>query len=243
MANPAFYYDSVFSSGTLTASSTAAGDFNVANIRDWRPYTWWKATAVPATITRDLGSPRAADYMIVYGDAATYEARGSTDNFAASDVLLGTLTLTELSLGLVRFNSASYRYWRLRQTGTVSAVAIVAIGAALNMPVGLMSGDFTGRKAEGRYNRSMKGLPLGRVLDFEEFSESLSFRNVTWAWHRSNWVPAWESHLGRDPFVFAWDPANYASEIYLVCAKDSFSFPQRPGGFGDLNVEVSGVFL
>lgn len=243
MAFPAFYYENRLDDGTPAASTTAAGDFNVLNLRDWRPYTWWKPTAVPATVTVDCGSAKAADYMVVYGGAATYEVRGSTDNFAASNVLVATLTLSELSLGLVRFNSISFRYWRVRQTGTVAPVAIASIGVALNMPVGLMSGDFLGRKIEGRYSRSMKGLPLGRVIDFEEFSESLAFRNLTWAWARSTWEPAWDAHLGLDPYVFAWDPENYPTELFLVCTRDKFSFKQRPGGQGDLEFEVTGVFL
>jgi len=243
MANPAFYYDNRLDDGTPAASTTAAGDFNVLNLRDWRPYSWWKPTAMPATVTVDCGSAKASDYMLLYAEAGSYECRGSTDNFSASDVLLGTLVLTETTLALLRFNSASYRWWRLRMTGSVRSVAICSIGAALNMPVGLMSGDFRGRKTEGRYASSMKGLPLGRLVDFESFSETLRFRYVDWSWERNTWEPAWDAHLAFDPFVFAWDPANYPNDLLLVGHVGGFDYPQTPGGRGDLSLALTGVFL
>lgn len=56
MSKPKFLYDSRFDDATPVASSTAAGDFNVLNLRDWRPYTWWKPSAMPATVTVDRGT-------------------------------------------------------------------------------------------------------------------------------------------------------------------------------------------
>src|SRR3954464_7747325 len=99
MASPKFLYDNRFNDAVPVASTTAAGDFNVLNLLDFRPYTWWKPTALPATVTIDSGSAKAADFAMIYGhdlftQGATLEIRKSTDNFAANDVLVATKTPT-----------------------------------------------------------------------------------------------------------------------------------------------------
>lgn len=239
---PKIFYESRFADAAPVASTTASG-YSVLNVRDWRPYTWWKATVLPATITVDCGVARAADYLLVYGEAATYEVRGSTDNFAASDVPLGSVTLTALGFGLVLFASVSYRYWRLRQTGSgTPAVAIAAPGAALEFPRRMASGfDPIGRSVEGQSNRSERGHPLGSVIDFEEWSGSLSFKNLSQSWVRGTFVPAWKTHLRGSPFLFAWDPVDHASELYLVKAGPGYKTPHGVGQYCDLQFDVKGV--
>lgn len=241
MSNPKLFYHNVLD-GALTASTTASG-YNVNNLRDWRPYTWWKATALPATITRDYGSAVAADYALVYGEAATYEIRGSTDNFGASDVLVGTITLTATGLGLVTFASVSYRYWRVRQTGSgTPAVAIAAIGAALEMPVPLDSGfDPIGRKVMGQVNRSSDGHPLGRVIDFEQWEAKIKFSWCAWSFARNTFLPAWSAHLRSKPFGFCWDPAAYPGEVRLVTMGESLTMPHVPGSYCDIEFDVQAV--
>jgi len=97
-AKPKFLYDNRLNDGTPVASTTATGNYNVLNLLDFRPFTWWKPTSLPATVDVDSGVARAADYALIYGhdlhDAqVAVEVRGSTDNFAASDVLLATSNL------------------------------------------------------------------------------------------------------------------------------------------------------
>lgn len=248
MALPALYYDNRLADAALAASSTASG-FAAANVADWRPYTWWKPTALPATLTVDCGSAKAADYALVYGHTlfstgCTVEVRGSTDNFASSNVLVASFTPTSDDPFLITFGSVSYRYWRLRITGaaTMPALAIAAIGAALQLPVGLQEQfDPIGRKVDGQSNRNANGQPLGRVIDFEEWRENLRLQKVSWAWIRSTWLPAWRAHLRSSPFVFAWDPGSYASELRLVTAGEQFTTPHMAGSRADLTVELKGV--
>ena len=114
MANPKIFYANLLTAA-MVASTTASG-YAVANLVDWRSYTRWKPTAAPATLTMDCGSAQAADYGFVYAEAGTYQVRASTDNFSASDVLLGTITLTATGPGLVVFASVSYRYYRITST-------------------------------------------------------------------------------------------------------------------------------
>lgn len=244
---PLILYDNRFNDATPVASSTAAGNFNVLNLRDWRAYTWWKPSAMPATVTVDCGSAKAADYCGVYGhdlgtQGATLEVRASTDNFGASDVLVATKTPTNDKPFLLTWASVSYRYWRVKVTGaTAPSLAIAAVGAALQLPRRLTRGfDPLGRTLKGQANRSEQGHPLGKVLEFEEWAESVKLRNMTWSWLRTAWKAAWEAHLRGSPHVFAWDPTDHADELYLVSIKGQYRTPHQAGEFADLEYDVVG---
>ena len=240
MANPKIFYANLLTAA-MTASTTATG-YAVANLVDWRSYTRWKPTAAPATLTMDCGSAQAADYGFVYAEAGTYQVRGSTDNFSASDVLLGTITLTATGPGLVVFASVSYRYYRITSTTGTPEVGIAAIGAALEMPVPLDAGfDPVGRRVMGQINRSVGGHSLGRVIDYEEWSEKLKFSWCTWSFYRNTFLTAWIGHLRSKPFGFCWDPASYPGEVRLVTAGDSLDIPHQPGSYCDIGFEVKAV--
>lgn len=96
---PKIMHDNRLDDATPVASLTDADpQFDVLNLRDWRPYTFWKPASLPATVTVDSGVLRAADYALIYGHdlhtaQAAVQLRGSTDNFAASDVPLRSSNL------------------------------------------------------------------------------------------------------------------------------------------------------
>lgn len=245
---PLVLYDNRFADAMPAASGTASGDYAVANLTDWRPYTWWQADVLPATVTVDCGAAQAADYCAVYGhdlgtQGATLEVRYSSDNFAADDNLAATITPSDDKPFILTFSSQSARYWRARITGSAPpSLAIVAIGARLELPRRLRTGfDPTARSPQGKFNRSMKGHPLGSVVDYEEWSERIRLRNVTWDWIRNTWQPAWNAHLGTLPWLFAWDPVDHASELYLVGSVRGYKSPIAKGTFADLEVMISGV--
>lgn len=433
MGKPVFLYDNRLAA-TVAASTTATG-YAAANVIDWRPYTWWKPTALPATLTQDCGAAAAADYALVYGhDLATHgcaiDIRGSTDNFVASNVLLDTHNAADSGAILRLFGSASYRYWRLRirprnallfseqfdnaawtkggasisanattapdgattadklvedtstgshtvlvnnfpviantthtfsayvkaaervsgridvsnggntsgfrayfnltdgtvslgtayGTGTYSgasiqdvgdgwyrvsvtgvvdssstttdlfllldnntdgssvsytgdgasgfyvwgaqfeesssastyfatgsahtmpSLAIAAIGAKLEPTTWLLQGfDPIGRTVESSTNRNANGQPLGRVIDYERWQQTITLQSVSWSWLRNTFEPAWESHLRSSPFGFCWEPDSYAAEVRLVVAGDKVDTPHRSGLLADLSIELSGV--
>lgn len=248
MAKPKFLYDQRFNDATPAASSTATGDYNVLNLRDFRPYTWWKPAAMPATVTVDCGSARSADYALIYGHdlgtkGATAEIRGSTDNFSASDVLVATSTPTIDDPVLLTFTPASFRYWRLRLTGaSAPSIAIAAIGAALEAPV-YLEDSFSpiDRKVKGQTNRNENGHPLGRIVYFEEWSGRILLRNVTWSWARNTFMPAWKSSLRGVPFGFVWESALFPGDVRLVQAGMDLNIPHRAGSLCDVEIELEGV--
>ena len=46
MSNPIIFYDNIFTIATPTATTTDADSaFDVANINDYRTYTYWKSTS------------------------------------------------------------------------------------------------------------------------------------------------------------------------------------------------------
>ncbi len=244
---PKILHDNRLDDGTPVASTTAAG-FSVLNLRDFRPYTWWKPTALPATVTVDCGSAKSVDYWSVYGhdlftQGSTIELRGSTDNFSASDVLLDTVTPSNNKAFARYINSASYRYWRLRVTGpTPPSLAIAVLGQVLDVPMYLQDGfDPIGRKVIGISNRSMDGHPLGRTIKYEQWEEQLKFQLISWSWLRDSFAVAWTAHLRDDPWLFVWDPTGHPFEIFLVMVKDQFKSPHKIGSLCDLTLDVVAV--
>ena len=253
MGFPKLLFDNRFVDAVPVASTTATGNYAAANVADMRPYTWWKPTALPATVTVDCLSAKSANYALIYGhdlftQGATLEVRGSTDNFAASNVLVATLTPTSNNPFLLEFGGVSYRYWRIKITGTtMPSIAIAMIGAAFVMPKYLTSGFdplsrlLISQGGSGSMNSNENGQALGKIIDFEQFTQTLQFDNVAWSWLRSTWQAAWRSNLRGSPFIFSWDSVNYPSEIYLVNAGDHYSTPHQQGGLTTLTFDVSGV--
>lgn len=208
---PRIFYDNRLADATPIASTTATGDYYANNLTDFRPYTWWKPTALPATVTVDCGSARSADSCFVYGhdlytQSATFEVRGSTDNFSSSNVLVSTVTPTSNDAFVLTFASVSYRYWRVRLTGTtMPSLAIVAIGARFE-PSGTVNLDFDplGRTLLGQSNLNDNGQPLGKVIDYAEWKGRITWRRMTWAQLRSTFMPAYNAHLRAKPFGWQW---------------------------------------
>lgn len=247
MGVPRFYYDNRLNDGTPAASTTASG-YDVLNLRDFRTGSFWKPTALPATVTVDCGSALAASSFAVWGhdlftQGATIEVRGSTDNFSSSNVLVSTYTPTS-DLPFIRtWASVSYRYWRIRITGsTMPSLAITVIGSPLEMPVYLEDGfDPLTRDPSGVTNRSVSGNPLGRTIEFEEWAQTLEFKLVTWDWLRSTWEDEWDDWIRDNAFIFAWDYDNYPDEIRLAVVRDKFTSPHHPGKYADLMLDVVGI--
>lgn len=243
---PLILHDNRFEDAALSGTAGAAGTA-LANVRDWRPYTWWKPASLPAEFHVDCGSAKAADYLAVYGhtlgsSGATISVWADTSPALGSAVMIASVTPTNDLPILLRWASVSYRAWQIRVTGsTLPSMAIVAVGTALELPRRLAQGfDPMGRKVRGETNRSEAGHPLGRNVQFEEWAGSISVR-TTWSWLRASWQPAWAAHLRDMPFLFAWDPTDHSAETRLVVAADDYRAPTEAGEFARLTLDVTGV--
>jgi hypothetical protein len=249
MTAPLALYENRLRDAVPVASTTAAG-YDVLNLRDMRDFTWWKATALPATVTVDCGSAKDANYLAIYAHelgskGCTVEVRKSTDNFGANDVLVDTHAPTDDKPILRLFTLASSRYWRIRiLNGTVPAIAIALLGVRLEFPVsGLQSRfDPLGNAPKAQYNRSIAGRGLGKVLNFREWKADLTFELVSWTWVRDSWKVAAEAWLDSEPWLFSWNPDSYPKETYhVVITEAGWRAPHRAGAFADLSVPVIGL--
>ena len=101
---------------STSEASSALGPENVAH--EFKTKVWRTGTSTAdESITFDLGSAQAATSVILLAHTLTasdtdIQLRASTDNFAADDDLIATLTHAD-DVITATFNSASYRYWRI----------------------------------------------------------------------------------------------------------------------------------
>lgn len=242
---PLLLHDSRLADAGFIDTDTMDG-YDVKNLLDFRPYTWWRPRYMPQNIFID--SNGSADYWLVYGhdlftQGATIELRGSNDLFITEDVLIDSITPTDDEPFLRTFNTVTYNFWRIRLTGSgFPAIAIIAFGNKLEFPRRLINGfDPVGKKSQGQINRSVKGHPLGTVIDYELWKQPIKLRNIDINWLRNNWLPAYDSHLKSVPSVFAWDPVEHASELYLVNPVSEFDSPHIGGQFCTLSFDLEGV--
>ena len=105
----------------------------------------------------------------------------------------------------------------------------------------LLQQGLIGRTPRGVSNKSVKGWPLGRVVEYEEFKEPLTFQFVTWTWVREMWLPVWREHLKDSPFVLTWEKTTYQNELHLVEATAGFETPHRSGQWATLSLSVQGL--
>lgn len=248
-ALPAFLYDNRLNDGTPVASTTEE-DFDVLNLADLRPYSFWKPTTLPATITVDCGEAVAADFAAIYRhDLGTcgcvVEIRGSADNFASSDDLLIRRSPSADEPLLLPFASSEYRYWRITIDSfghEPPTLAIALIGEALRLPRRQVLGfDPVARSARTMTNQSAGGYPLGKVTAFEEWRQKVALDVVQWDWLRDTWLPAWREHLRDEPFLYAWDSTDHPTELYLVTSSGEFAAPTLGGDKCSFEVEISGA--
>lgn len=253
MGYPKLLFDNRFSDAAPVASDTAAGNYAAANVNDARSYTWWKGLAMPCYLRVHNAALKPVDYALILGhdmftQGATLEVRGSTDNFVTSNVLIATVTPTSNDPFLVEFAAATYLDLEFNFTGpTNPSIAMALLGSAFVMPKFISSGfDPIGRSVIGQANANEEGNPLGKIINFEARQQSLQFANVTYAWLRATWLPAWNSYLRASPFILAWDSVNYPAELAYLTMDDGsgnagFSSPHKPGGLVDLSFNVYGA--
>lgn len=85
---PVILYDNRYNDGTPTATDSASG-FSILNIKDMRPYTFWKgASAGVKYLTINCGSAKSADLLGIIGHnlgtiGSNVVLQSSSDNFAA----------------------------------------------------------------------------------------------------------------------------------------------------------------
>ena len=79
------------------------------------------------------------------------------------------------------------------------------------------------------------------MIEYTQQKRTVTMRMVTPAWIRNTWLPAWRAHLRSAPFGFAWNVTDDPTNVVLCVAGDGFNTPHYPGGYADLEVELTNV--
>lgn len=123
-----FYTNLIDASGVAFSETSEQTNLPSSNVADEQISKVWRTgTSVAAEyVTVDLGSAQSATSAIIHNHTLSASdssilVRGSTDNFAASNVLVGTFTYSTGTM-TVTFGSASYRYWRILFTKASAGV-------------------------------------------------------------------------------------------------------------------------
>jgi len=115
---PTILWNNIFTRGTLSASSEAAG-YPKENAVSEATYNAWQPTTLPATLTIDKGAAVSVDSSaIVAHDCGTkgltVQLQSSTDNTTWTS--RSTVSPSDDTTILTLFTSVSARYWRMRFT-------------------------------------------------------------------------------------------------------------------------------
>ena len=250
-----FFYDTMLGStgSSLTATSTASGDYSVAYIYNMLEVNSWKAanTTTPMYLTYDAGAgnTKTADYFVMIGHNAfssgwAVTLQYSTDNFAADvNDAFTAYTPTSDGVTLKEFTSpAAKRYWRLKITGAPSAAPYMAVciwGNKTELDYATASFDPYEQDVKAQVNLSHGGYVTGIHTQYTERGLNLRFDDADSTLY--NKVAAWWNTSGIKNFFVAWDTANNPTDVYLLRPDLRFSNPLKNGGlYRDISIQLKG---
>lgn len=234
MANPIILYDSRFNDGTPSATDTESG-YDVLNIKDLRPYTFWKAAnAGTKYITIDCSSVKSVDALGIISHNlktanASVSVESSNDNFVANITeRLASFTPSSDKAFLKLFTSASDRYWRIKIVTAlvVPYLGVALLGQRLTFP---FSTDTPYRpfpeSIKRQSSRGKTGHILGVVNEYYPLKFNSSFSNFERAWVFGDYLTFWKDHGKKGkPFFWAWDLDTFPNDVFFVAVEDDAQF-------------------
>jgi hypothetical protein len=230
-------------SGTVTASTTAAGFF-ASGPDNSLTYETWKPTAIPATWENDLGSAVLVNYCCIA--AHTLGTNGCTitiqywDGSAWVDRTPATLIADNMPIFCI-FAGTTAQRWRVNITAGAGnpSIGVIKFGAALQMQQPFYGGHTPLALAVQvilRSNQSETGENLGRTKQRVMFGTSFSWQHLKADWVRTNWPP-FQRAMAADAFFIAWRPIDY-SEVGF-CQVDQIPAPSNMGVKDYMSVDMS----
>ena len=237
---------------TLTASSTATGDYNVSYLYNWLEINSWKAanTTVPMYIIYDagVGNTASPNYLIILGHnlktiGATITLQYSTDNFV-SDVndAFTAFAPTADTVILKEFTAIAKRYWRLKITGTLSAAPYMTLcvsGSKIELDYATASFDPYHQEVKANTGLSNGGYVTGIHTQYIERKLDLKFNDADEILYGKikSW---WDAHGLKNLFI-AWETTNNPNDVYLMRPDEKFSNPfGSTGFFRDISLSFTG---
>lgn len=204
--------------GTMTASTTAAGYF-AAGPNGSMTYERWKPTTIAAQLTITFGAAQS----ITCAAIAAHTLAGSTvalqywTGAAWATVVAGTV-IPDNSPIMWIFPARSATQFRINISASPGfpEVGVFKIGTPLQMPMSIYSGHAPieyGRKTALRSNRSDTGEYLGRTKQRSALTTDFSWDYLPRAWVDANWEPM-QIAMESEPFFIAWRPSDSQSVGY-----------------------------
>lgn len=249
-----FFYDTMLGSAgsTLTAASTATGDYSAAYLYNMLETNMWLSAdaASPQCVTYDAGAGnvKTADYMAVMGHnlksaGATIKLQYSDDGFVTNigDAFAAFTPVTD-GAALKEFTSpGAYRHWRLVITGAaVPPYMTIAIwGCATELDYATASFDPYCVDVKANVNLSYSGCVTGIHTRYAERALSLTFSDADAELYAK--IKAWWDTSGLRSFFVAWDTVNSPSDVWLMRPEARFASPLKLGGaYRDVTVQLKG---
>ena len=232
MQTPIILYDNRLTDGTLTATDTATG-YDVLNIVDNRPYTFWKAASSGTKyITVDCGSTKSADCLAIIGHnfktaAAIVSIESSPDNTVWTERLSDFTPISDKAF-MKTFISSSARYWRIKiiTTSIAAQIGVAVLGTKMQFeyPPETPYNPYT--ETPAAYVERSKN---GHILGVSTYNPVLEFRAlfsfITRTWLNTYFIPFWQNHARLfKPFFFAWDLDTYPEDVFFVSIDNNMTF-------------------
>lgn len=224
-----------------------------------RPDTaeYWEPTALPATITINLGTSRDVDYVGIAGHTigssgcAVLPATSTGSVAGSQSEEVWTAVGSEIAPGddsplLFLDTSRVASKVRLTITGgsTMPRIPVIYAGQILAMERMIYGGHSPmnlSRETVLQRNLSRGGQFLGQSFQRHGQSGAAMWKNISPDWYRTYFDPFVESARSY-PFFFAWRPLDYPLEVaYAWCPQDIK--PQNMGlrDFMQVSISMHGI--
>lgn len=223
---PRIAWDSLLGLATLTSSAPSAPGGGVANLRDGRPWSYWRPQGGgPVSFQAEFPTPSAVSAWAVAGHDALGVVTLETWNGAAW-VLHSQATA--LGDGAVLYGlGPTVLTTRIRWTApTLTSLAIAWVGVDLVLPGGIASGwtdPVLALRPTLSQEISRGGIWLGNAVESWRARLTLTVTNVEIAWARAYWLP-FLRRCATQPFFLHWNPVDAPASACLCTAAE----------FGDL---------
>lgn len=230
-------YDNLFTTTgvTVTASSEVV-NFEKENAIDWKPYDWWKQSALGTDwIRASFVSAKSADYMAISGHNL-HEVGGSvrlqyaTDGGTVWSYATTAVAPTTGKTIFVDFTSVSAADWRIEVITTTgqSLIGVASIGSMMELERGMEIGFAPPTLArDHKYYTSISegGVFLGKSLRRITYSTQIDLKKVTPDWVRATWTDFLD-HAQTLPFFFSWDIENHSDEAVFAWVNKKIPKPK-----------------
>lgn len=213
---------------TITAATTQAG-YYANSLKNWLPWDFWQGNSGSGNIDFDCFYVLNVNYLALaahtFGtNTATLEFYGATDSSFTGAELIFSQAVSPSTANPVlcfKFDTKTYRYYRLRYTGADDAVrlGVIAFGLRTEFEIGFYGGFPTPKwndDAEVTNSRSEGGVFLGRsVLRTGIKPVSLTIEPVTHAWVNNEFLP-FKEHATSYPFFLAWGSTYNENNVFAI---------------------------